>query len=95
VAESTGRGSVFSYGHYGLLPHIRQLCLLLQERLLISSETQAVLDAERREDANVKAILEQEVRSLLLFQTNLILLKLMDDLQQGHYSATLHLSLPA
>jgi hypothetical protein len=68
---------------------------LLQERLLISSETQAVLDAERREDANVKAILEQEVRSLLLFQTNLILLKLMDDLQQGHYSATLHLSLPA
>jgi hypothetical protein len=35
---------------------------LLQERLLISSETKAVLDAERQEGANLKALLQQEVR---------------------------------
>ena len=50
----------------------RQNCLSLQERLLISSETQAVLDAERREDPNVKALLEHEVgplHMLILFTT--------------------------
>ena len=63
IDELAGRGSIFSYEHYGPPIEARRHCLSLQERLLISSETQAVLDAERREDANVKAILEQEVCS--------------------------------
>lgn len=49
---------------------VKVCCQSLQERLLISSETSAVLDAERREDPNMKAVLEQEVSCPLMLHPN-------------------------
>lgn len=72
VAASRAMGMSTAY------QNVKVCGLLLQERLLISSETQAVLDAERREDPNVKAILEQEVRSVLVFLSNVHLCQLCE-----------------